>query len=409
MAISSGRAGADEFHYTNILVGVRAAGLGGAYTAVSDDPSGLYYNPAGVAFAPAGGRLSASVNAFYMAEKSFESALGAFDWQRTSSSLLPNFFGIVHPLGPGKLGISYAVPDSVVEDQDQVFRNFHYDVTDVDVESYGINFVNGDKTYQFGPSYSLRLGEDFSVGATLYLHYRRHKEILNVLTTFEDPTLAPYWANRYIEQSETGIRPILGLMWSPPEKPFSVGLTVARTFLFDAENRLQVTTDRGGSITQVITESDEARALPIEARLGLAWFPTPSLLVSGDLAWYDRTDEVVDESVGLVVWGRRDSVVNGAIGLEYYPHPKFAVRTGAFTNFSATPEIGSGSAGADEHVDLYGVSLSFSLFTGSSSVTVGGTYGFGSGKAQINADDPLLVQNTRSDTLLLYIGTSYAY
>ena len=29
--------------------GARALALGGAYTAISDDPSGLYYNPAGLA------------------------------------------------------------------------------------------------------------------------------------------------------------------------------------------------------------------------------------------------------------------------------------------------------------------------------------------------------------------------
>ena len=43
---------ADDLHYVNMLVGNRAAGLGGAYTAISDDPTGCYYNPAGIAFSP---------------------------------------------------------------------------------------------------------------------------------------------------------------------------------------------------------------------------------------------------------------------------------------------------------------------------------------------------------------------
>ena len=54
---------ADENHYVNMLVGNRASGLGGAYTAVSDDPAGCFYNPAGIAFSPHLS-ISASVNAF---------------------------------------------------------------------------------------------------------------------------------------------------------------------------------------------------------------------------------------------------------------------------------------------------------------------------------------------------------
>ena len=39
---------ADRYHENNYLRGFDAARLGGAYTAISTDPSGLVYNPAGV-------------------------------------------------------------------------------------------------------------------------------------------------------------------------------------------------------------------------------------------------------------------------------------------------------------------------------------------------------------------------
>ena len=39
---------ADDTHYQDILVGGRAITLGGAYTALSADSTGLYYNPAGI-------------------------------------------------------------------------------------------------------------------------------------------------------------------------------------------------------------------------------------------------------------------------------------------------------------------------------------------------------------------------
>src|SRR4051812_22116956 len=41
---------ADDFHYRSVLVGERGASLGGAFLAISDDPSGVFYNPAGIVF-----------------------------------------------------------------------------------------------------------------------------------------------------------------------------------------------------------------------------------------------------------------------------------------------------------------------------------------------------------------------
>jgi len=45
----SATAAADDTHYQDFIVGSRAVGLGGAFCAIGDDPSGLYYNPAGIA------------------------------------------------------------------------------------------------------------------------------------------------------------------------------------------------------------------------------------------------------------------------------------------------------------------------------------------------------------------------
>ena len=115
-------AAADELHYTNLLIGDRASGMGGAYTAISDDATGLYYNPAGIAYA-AGRNFSASVNAYYNNEKKYKGVIGGNGWTRKSSSLLPNYFGVVQPIGKFKVGLSYAVPDSSMEDQQQLFTD----------------------------------------------------------------------------------------------------------------------------------------------------------------------------------------------------------------------------------------------------------------------------------------------
>jgi hypothetical protein len=87
----SGAAFADEFHYTNLLIGDRAPGMGGAYTAVSDDATGLTIIQR-VRLRPV--NLSASVNAYYY-DKHTGTSSAATDGN-TRSSLLPNYFGVVN-------------------------------------------------------------------------------------------------------------------------------------------------------------------------------------------------------------------------------------------------------------------------------------------------------------------------
>jgi long-chain fatty acid transport protein len=83
---------ADQFHYGNVLIGTRAVGLGGAFGAVADDASGVYYNPAGLAFALSND-ISGSANAFYTKESKYKSTLCGEDFVEASSGSVPSFFG----------------------------------------------------------------------------------------------------------------------------------------------------------------------------------------------------------------------------------------------------------------------------------------------------------------------------
>ncbi|MCX6111981.1 MAG: aromatic hydrocarbon degradation protein, partial [Proteobacteria bacterium] len=61
-------------HYKNILVGDRAATMGGAYVGLSNDLSGTYYNPAGMAFADGSG-ISASANVYQEQHTIYKNAI----------------------------------------------------------------------------------------------------------------------------------------------------------------------------------------------------------------------------------------------------------------------------------------------------------------------------------------------
>lgn len=402
---------ADEYHYTNILIGDRASGMGGAYTAVSDDPSGLYYNPAGIAYARSSS-LSASVNAYQTTNTTYKSALGGSrDWTRSSSSLLPNFFGIVQPLGKGVFGFSYAVPDNVSEDQDQVFSGFPSALSGYTINNYTINFNFDDATYKLGPSYAVALNERVSVGMTLYYHYRDMQFIQNEYVNLSDGTTElRERTSRYRESSEHGLQPSFGLMWSAGER-LALGMMLSKNFIFDSQTNEQgsyslidhtqqeVLDDVGPSIVG----HDDQREFPLQVRLGAAWFHSSRLLLSADLMHNTAHDYLFGGNTY-----RREAVTDMAVGAEYYLSNTLALRGGFYTSYANTPEIGPGSLNQEENVDNIGLTASISRYTRNSSLSFGMGYGMGSGRAQLFANNPRW-QEVESSSLTVFLSTSYSY
>lgn len=438
---------ADDLHYNNILVGDRAAGMGGAYTAISDDPSGLYYNPAGIVFAP-GRSFSASVNAFQYSQKEYKDVLGGNGWERKSSNLQPNYFGIIQPLGEGKVGFSYAVPDSRLEDQDQTF----YGLPGIDpddpnpatnsliIDRYVINMNDTDYTYNFGPSYAMKINDKVSIGTTLYLHYRDRELISNQLVTVDEGGRYE-WNNVYGSITEWGVKPIVGAMWMPADK-ISVGLTMSKTFILDTERTIQTTCDTsflssamcgglGYGLHYNVFESDDNRELPLTATLGVAYFPSENLLLSADLTYYNDASYSIthrDKVTGAVSKESipQEETVNVTVGAEYYPTERIALRGGLFTNMANTPELSSGKVNQPEHIDMYGASLSITRFTRASSLTLGGSYSmdadslerklgnycpncdFGSGEAQLFSGSEL-IQDVDMQNYSAFISAAFSY
>lgn len=391
---------ADQFHYVNTLIGDRASGMGGAYTALSDDATGLYYNPAGIIYA-SGRDLSVSANVYARTAKSYQGAIGRFDWHRDSSALLPNYFGMVLPAGDGKVGISYAVPDSSREDQDQIF-----DDVSGQTRQYVINFHSEDSTYNFGPTIAAPLRDDLSVGFTLYYFLRRWQYTQNEVVRYETPTYG--WTNRVFKLVEHGVRPVLGVMWLPMDKA-SVGFTLSKVQLFRSSATQQdacsdTNADEVGCNDQLILNTStvtEKRRFPVQTAVGAAYYVTPDLLVSGDVNYFSR----VNDSVG----GNRRAVANVALGTEYVFSKAWALQAGLFTDMANTADLSPDRSNQLEHVDLFGVSLSVRRFTRNTTLlAVGGSYAGGTGKAQIvGGRNDLQTLNVRAWTL--FLTSSYAY
>lgn len=389
---------ADDFHYNNILIGERAAGMAGAYTAVSDDPSGMYYNPAGIV--EAGTRnLSLSVNAYSTVDKEYKEVVGGRHWKRHSSSLLPNFFGILQEVGKLKVGISYAVPDNISEEQDDTFTNFPLGGSQVD--RYIINFNNHDKTYNVGPSIAFPLTDKLSLGLTLYGHYRSSDTVDNQTLVFSDSQ--SQWMNTLVRTEEWGVRPILGLMWSPAEK-VSLGLALSRTFVISSKTRVQFTQkDLNGNLEMFNPpDSGDKKEYPYRISVGAAYFPSPKLLISADLTYFTGVEYSI-----LTMKTRKEPVLNGALGAEYYFTRNWALRGGLFSNRSNSPEVKGTANEQTEKIDAYGVTLSLTRFIKNTSFTAGGSYSYGSGKAQITSTPGSVDATYQSWTI--FVASSYSF
>ncbi len=385
---------ADGFHYNNILIGDRAAGMGGSYTAISDDPSGLYYNPAGVVYAT-GSNLNGSMNAVHHTFIRYKDVLGGEDYTRSSKVLTPNFFGFTQPFGGGTLGFSYAVTDAILEDQNQNFRNLVIG-TDV-VDQYVINSNDQDTSYNLGPSYAYKISDSLSVGATLYLFYRHRKYIFNQQLYLGDGSV--FWSNQYLEGTESGVTPILGLMWSPMDK-MSVGVSVRKTQLFYADFRNQETTSTYDSAAHIVIPApvigtgDYKRDMPWQINTSVAYFLTERWLLSGEIDYFSAVED-------------RRWITNTSFGLEWYATSKWAVRTGLYSNLANTKEVQSNKSGQAEHVDLYGFSFSVTHFTRNNACTAGFNSSFGSGEAQILGGTE--IQDVESTSLTVFLSTTYTY
>src|SRR5215468_11845785 len=92
-----------ESNFRPYLVGGRAAGMGGAFTALADDGSGGYYNPGGLAFIRASS-LSFSLNAYGLVGGKVKDALGdGHDFSYRDMNVFPVASSGIKKLGEREL------------------------------------------------------------------------------------------------------------------------------------------------------------------------------------------------------------------------------------------------------------------------------------------------------------------
>ena len=359
----------DAYHNINGFFGERAAGLGGAYTAVSDDPSGAFYNPAGLNLAY-DNSISLSASNYTKVKKTYENALGpAQGYGRTNQNYIPNFFGMVKEVGAGKFAFSVVNPiQENYQRNDQIrLPLFYPDISNI--KSYNRETYN---QLLVGASYSRPITSKLSWGATLYYVNDTASITSTQLTMFKNKQYAMQTIND--NRRTTGLLPVLGLMFNLTDK-ISLGASLRRTFVM-GQNRLinAITMDSSSTSTDGITFLEGTQKAfgasvgntiykgpaytgrvpeTYELRLGGAFFPTKKLMIATDLIYTsgysfkkNNTEVITSPSANIIILTDKDDLElkryqtwNIATGVEYFLTDFLALRLGVYTNNANTKKI----------------------------------------------------------------------
>lgn len=398
---------ADEFHYQDLIIGERAAGLAGAYTSISDDPSGLYHNPAGIIY-NFENYFSLSANVYKTSKLTYKKAVSGQDYTMKSSGWVPNFFGATQNYGKMKFGFAILSPSTEVLDLDDKIS----DISSVANETQSVRrrLMRQYSVSLYGMGLAVEPIKDLAAGASLFLGQLTDKSI-NTQTQIFNGSPDKYAINEnFNDQNSLFLFPKLGLQWMPAPK-WSIGATAATTFTVYTNQKVrtsgaklvngQLPNGSNNDVTNHDTfeENYKPNVLsPYEFGLGTSYFPTKSLLFAFDLKYF--SDDPSFKSFKTV------PVVNVAFGAEWFASDRIVLRGGVYTNNANTPKLDASKMNQTPNVDYLGATAGITLESPGSSFTLCTQFSQGKGKGQI-LSNTTVQQDIDASTVAVYITASY--
>lgn len=186
--------------WNNTLMGIRALGIGAAFVGIADDPSGIYYNPAGLTLQNQ--RLNFSINGVYIMPTHQYTVEGVVSAQSQRNTGIPQFFITYKASERMTLGFGMFVP-------------YAGGGVDWRAEDLGRPLSSHLGVISYTPSLSYRISDKFFLGLNINL-YRG---------VFELDADTNLMAALKTEESGTSLSASLGLMYEPSEK-WRLGLSV---------------------------------------------------------------------------------------------------------------------------------------------------------------------------------------
>ena len=408
------RAQGIESNFKPYVVGGRAAGMGGAFTALADDGSGAYYNPGGLAFTRSSS-LSFSLNVYGVAGGTVKDALGdGHDFVYRDLNVFPVATAGIKKLGEvdPEVGVprhtlffSVFVPDGLTtDDRDQLGSS---------ANAYFSRRSN--QTLWIGGGYAIRLGRvGIGVGAYGLIGSTSYFLDLNVI--------APDGNQFVIISARDDLNTLAfvgsaGVRWDATDH-LRLGASLFTPAWGGGSRTSFVRIGfSDGTVAKAVGNQDQnlsaTPSLPLRAQAGVAW-DAGRWTVAADLVFLgprhvkDNPDLAADGLDRTVV---RNAVVNLALGGELLLGSVFALRAGAFTDFASSDPL-SVHVDNTSHVNHYGLTFAGGLRTEHVRTDLGVTAWYGKGTDVIprNLDFSHLARTEATEYgIFVFLATAYEF
>jgi len=459
---------ADQFHYQNLIIGDRAVGMGGAYAGVADDSSGVYYNPAGLGFALSND-LSGNANAFYNRKVVYKDVLPGFNYEENSRGGVPSFFGGLQKLDSFAKGLVfafgiYSTDSDLLEQDDRIKKStlrFHrtlqsrggdnniaaglgYRISNNVAIGAALNYVTFDSLsldFQYSGQFGSKVSDDNIESSNCSKLLKKYKE--NNTVTDGILCFSVLNQNKRISLLGKAIKPSLGVQIALFQKlslglSFSAAKWISQELIQTLDVRKDTTIYKVDgqpvsgeennipsdvinesasgkttlSKTPIIIESGISTAtvdkpfgsdMQYSGRFGAAYFASPRLLLTADAMYYGGvTDAKIPDH-------NFNSVMNYAVGAEWYPSPSFPLRFGFFTNNDNRSKPNISKKILNDYVNYKGASAFFSWVQPNSQVGAGLVYQAGEGFAAKTGTNASALNKVEAVSTTVAISAAHSF
>jgi long-chain fatty acid transport protein len=367
----SARAASDT-HYQDVIVGERAAGMGGAFTALANEATGAYYNPAGIIHRGSN-IIQLGMSAYRLRRKEVEvvDICGATisDNQNAFFSF-PVSFGFVKLFRTGEIdhGVGLTVVIPHYQKVTDAFATEGASCGPVKLAMGGSQLVV-DRVMQAGVSYAIRPWRRLRLGLTIGTTVRT-ASLLGLVSLVMDVTGSPTPILPAVEYESADVS-----LWSlfvqagailEPVDNLRIGLSVTSPHIrltgsgrFDKLHAEGEAAQWEKTLLLAIDDVDFHWKVPLHAALGVAYRFGGRITVAADVHLHAPQDRYASFEHPLlaaadVTENERALVVNGNLGLEVWVLSNLALRAGGFTNLTSLPEDFESDF---DRVNLYGFTL----------------------------------------------------
>ncbi|OFX21640.1 MAG: hypothetical protein A2V77_14255 [Anaeromyxobacter sp. RBG_16_69_14] len=413
LLLAGGGAQANDSNFRPYIVGGRAAGMGGAFTALADDGSGPYYNPGGLAFAEHS-MLSLSASVYGIVRGFKKDGLGkGHDFNSSNLNVFPvstsaiTKFGVVDKFGSARnaVALSVFVPDAMLINGEDTLGS--------EENTYWTS--EQEQTVWAGATYGHRFNR-FGIGAAVFVLAETKMSLLDFRTGTESDFKT---LTARSEQTIVGVVAAVGLRYQLGDK-LNIGASLYSPEMGMAGSRHEFARGEADSVSVVgDRKHPDLRAtpsLPWRAQAGIAW-TSGKLTLAADAIVLGSLE--IHDDIGLAEQGldrnvKRNMVVNGSAGFEYVVADRFPVRAGLFTDFAASDEPTPDGLwdNSSAHRDSYGGTASVGYRTDHTSTDLGLNVSYASGRALAVRDltlEELVVTETSTTRFYLFLATSYQF